>query len=82
LARRILAYGKVLLDCGNVVFDEMRQGIRQIEFLTSPDSGDPRVGFPEVEIAGIVPAIMQRFIAEYPRVRLEVIHARMHRARG
>jgi DNA-binding transcriptional LysR family regulator len=71
----LTAYGEVLLNCGNAVFDEMRQGMRQIEFLTRPDSGDLRVGFPEVEIAGIVPAIIQSFIAKYPRVRLEVIHA-------
>jgi DNA-binding transcriptional LysR family regulator len=71
----LTTYGRVLLNCGNIVFDEMRQGLRQIEFLTNPDSGDLRVGFPEVEIAGIVPSIMQRFIQKFPRVRLQVIHA-------
>jgi DNA-binding transcriptional LysR family regulator len=71
----LTTYGRVLLNCGNIVFDEMRQGLRQIEFLTNPDSGDLRVGFPEVEIAGIVPSIVQRFIQKFPRVRLQVIHA-------
>jgi DNA-binding transcriptional LysR family regulator len=71
----LTAYGKVLLNCGNVVFDEMRQGLRQIRFLTNPDSGDLRVGFPEVEIAGIIPSITESFLRKFPRVDLQVIHA-------
>jgi DNA-binding transcriptional LysR family regulator len=71
----LTAYGRVLLNCGNVVFDEMRQGLRQIQFLTNPDSGDLRVGFPEVEIAGIIPSITERFLRKYPGVNLQVIHA-------
>src|SRR5580692_4476379 len=53
----------------------MRQGLRQIQFLTNPDSGDLRVGFPEVEIAGIIPSITERFLRKYPGVNLQVIHA-------
>jgi DNA-binding transcriptional LysR family regulator len=71
----LTAYGKVLLNCGNVVFDEMRQGLRQIQFLTNPDAGDLRVGFPEVEIAGIIPSITESFLRKFPRVNLQVIHA-------
>jgi DNA-binding transcriptional LysR family regulator len=71
----LTAYGRVLLNCGNVVFDEMRQGLRQIQFLTNPDSGDLRVGFPEVEIAGIIPSITARFLRKYPGVNLQVMHA-------
>lgn len=71
----LTSYGKALLDCGNVVFDEMRQGLKQIEFLTHPDSGELRVGCPEVEIAGIIPSVVERFSKQYPRVRLRVIHA-------
>jgi DNA-binding transcriptional LysR family regulator len=71
----LTTYGKALLDCGNVVFDDMRQGLKQIEFLTHPDSGELRIGCPEVEIAGIIPAIVERFSKQYPRIRLRVIHA-------
>jgi DNA-binding transcriptional LysR family regulator len=71
----LTAYGRALLNCGNVVFDEMRQGLKQIEFLAHPDSGDLRIGCPEVEIAGIIPAVVEQFTAKYPRVRLQVIHA-------
>ena len=71
----LTAYGKVLLDCGVVVFDEMRQGLRQIEFLTNPDTGELRVGCPEVEIAGIMPSVVDNFLKQYPRARLQVVHA-------
>src|SRR5580692_8711360 len=33
----LTAYGGALLNCGRVVFDEMRQGLKQIEFLTNPN---------------------------------------------
>jgi DNA-binding transcriptional LysR family regulator len=83
----LTAYGKVLLNCGNVVFDEMRQGLRQLQFLTNPDSGDLRVGFPEVEIAGIIPSITESFLRKFPGVNLQVIHAntsmlQFHELRG
>src|SRR5580693_8504046 len=71
----LTTYGRVLLNCGNIIFDEMRQGLRQIEFLTNPDSGDLRVGFPEVEIAGIIPSITESFLRKFPGVNLQVIHA-------
>ena len=68
-------YGKALLDCGVIVFDEMRQGLKQIEFLANPNSGDLRIGCPEIELAGIFPSIVERFLKQYPRIRLQVIHA-------
>jgi len=37
------AYGRALLDCGLAVFDELRQGVKNIEFLADPASGEARV---------------------------------------
>lgn len=71
----LTAYGQALLNCGNVVFDEMRQGLKQIEFLADPDSGELRIGCPEVEIAGIIPLIVAQFAKHYPGVHLHVTHA-------
>jgi hypothetical protein len=42
----LAAYGRALLKCGTTVFDEMRQGLRQIAFLTDPESGELRVAAP------------------------------------
>jgi len=68
-------YGQALLKCGVNVFDEMRQGLKQIEFLTDPASGELAVGCPEIMNAGIVPAISERFLQTHPRVQLRVVHA-------
>ena len=33
-------YGHALLKCGTAVFDELRQGVKELEFLTDPASGE------------------------------------------
>ena len=71
----LTAYGHALLKCGVNVFDDMRQGLRQIEFLTDPTSGDLAVGCPEIMNAGIMPAISERLLRQHPGVRLQVVHA-------
>ena len=40
----LTAYGEVLLRCGINVFDEMRQGLRSLEYLSDPNSGEVRLG--------------------------------------
>ena len=37
-------YGLALLDCGVAVFDDLRRGVQQIEFLSDPTSGEVRIG--------------------------------------
>ena len=54
-------YGTALLDCGVDVFDELRQGLKQLEALTDPASGELRIGCPEITMAGLLPAIIERF---------------------
>ena len=71
----VTRYGAALLKCGINVFDEMRQGLRQIEFLTDPTSGELAVGCPEIMNAGIMPAISERLLKQHPRLQLQVIHA-------
>jgi DNA-binding transcriptional LysR family regulator len=71
----LTTYGRVLLECGVNVFGEMRQGLKQIEFLTDPTSGQLAVGCPEIIIAGILPAIAEQFLQQYPGVQLQVFHA-------
>jgi DNA-binding transcriptional LysR family regulator len=68
-------YGRALLECGVSVFDEMRRGLKRIEFLTDPNSGELRVGCPEITMAGLMPAIAERFSRRYPGIRLHVVLA-------
>jgi DNA-binding transcriptional LysR family regulator len=69
------AYGQALLKCGLAVFDEMRQGMKQLEFLDDPTSGELRLGCPDIITAGLLPAIIERFSRDYPKVRFHVVHA-------
>jgi DNA-binding transcriptional LysR family regulator len=38
----LTAYGEVLLRCGTNIFDEMQQGLRSLEYLSDPNSGEVR----------------------------------------
>jgi DNA-binding transcriptional LysR family regulator len=71
----LTTYGEALLKCGTNVFDEMRQGLKQIEFLADPTSGKLSIGGPEIVMAGILPAISESFLQRFPGVQLRVVHA-------
>jgi DNA-binding transcriptional LysR family regulator len=66
-------YADVLLKRGNVVFDELSQAIKDIEFLTKPTVGEVRVASQEFFIAGLLPAVIERLSARYPQIAVRVI---------
>ena len=39
-------YGRALLDSGRAAFDDLKQGVRQIEFLSNPETGGILAGSP------------------------------------
>ncbi|PMX39683.1 LysR family transcriptional regulator, partial [Pseudomonas sp. MPR-R2A6] len=36
--------GRALIDCGAAAFDELRRGVKSIEFLADPTAGEVRIG--------------------------------------
>ena len=68
-------YSKALLKRGRVAFDELRQGLRDIEFLSDPAAGEVRVGCPEGTAAGFVPEVIDRLTQLHPRVVVHVVTA-------
>jgi DNA-binding transcriptional LysR family regulator len=64
--------GHALLMRGRAAFDELRQGIRDIEFLSEPEVGEVRIGCPEFIAAGFLPAVIDLLSLRYPRVCLVV----------
>src|SRR5689334_3072767 len=52
-------YGGALLARGKAAFDELRQGFREIEFLSDPTAGEIRVGSPEAIAVAILPAVIK-----------------------
>jgi DNA-binding transcriptional LysR family regulator len=65
-------YGRALLKRGTVAFDELKQSIRDIEFLADPGAGEVRIGCAESLASGILPEVIQQFSTKYPRVMLHV----------
>jgi DNA-binding transcriptional LysR family regulator len=64
-------YGRTLLARGQSAFDELRQGIREIEFLSDPTAGEMKVGCQEA-IAAILSPVIESFLQQYPRVVLDI----------
>ena len=64
-------YGYALLARGRAAFDELKQGIRDIEFLSDPAAGEVKIGSPDT-IAPILLPIIERFSRQYPGVVLDV----------
>jgi DNA-binding transcriptional LysR family regulator len=65
-------YGEALLKRSVAVFDELKQGIKDIEFLSDPDTGELRIACGITLSAVILPSIIHGFAQAYPRVVLEV----------
>jgi DNA-binding transcriptional LysR family regulator len=66
-------YGRALLKSGVAVFDEMRKGLQQIEFIKQPEAGELRIGSSIVTDAGLLPAILERFSHDFPRAMVHVL---------
>jgi DNA-binding transcriptional LysR family regulator len=65
-------YGQALLKRGLVAFDELKQSVRDIEFLADSTQGDVRIECPESVASSILPQLVERFSKKYPRVALHV----------
>ena len=61
-------YGRALLKWAAAVFDDVRQGINEIEFLADPTAGELRIGATEPMIAGLLPVALERLRRQYPRL--------------
>src|SRR5467141_3069887 len=70
-------YASALLKRGLVVFDELRQGIKEIEFLADPTAGEVRIGSIESLTAGFVPEVIDQFSRKYPRVLVHVVNTQL-----
>jgi len=65
-------YGRALLDCGIAVFDELRQGVKNIEFLADPATGEARVGGSPFLAATLACAVIDRLSRRYPRIAVHL----------
>ena len=68
-------YGHALLKRSAIVFDELKQSIKDMEFLADPTVGDLRIGCVESLASAVLPPVIERFSQQYPRVVLHVTDA-------
>lgn len=66
-------YGRALLSGGTVVFDELRQTVKNIEFLADPAGGEVRVGCTPLIAASFASAVVDRLSRQYPRVIFHLV---------
>ena len=71
-------YGAALARRGQAAFDELRSGVKDIESLADPDTGEVRVACTESIAAGILPSVIERFSSRHPKVGLQIVPTAGH----
>jgi DNA-binding transcriptional LysR family regulator len=61
-------YAHALLSRSRAAFDELRQGLRDIEFLADAGAGELRIGASTGTMDVWLPSLVHRFSQRYPRV--------------
>jgi DNA-binding transcriptional LysR family regulator len=69
------SYGQALLNRGLAAFDELRQGVKDIEFLADPTAGEVRIGTTDAMAAGLLPLVINRLHRRHPRLAFHVTSA-------
>jgi DNA-binding transcriptional LysR family regulator len=62
------AYGRSLIKRSIAVFDELRLGMKELQFLSDPTTGEVRIAAPFVMAAGFVAAAIDGLSRRYPSV--------------
>jgi DNA-binding transcriptional LysR family regulator len=61
-------YGRALRKTAITVFDDLRRGMQEIDFLADPTAGELRIGCNESMAAGLVAAAIGSLSRQYPRL--------------
>ena len=68
-------YAKTLLRRTDVVFDELRAGVKDIEALAESTAGEVRIACPEFLAGGLIPDAVDGFSRLYPEIVCRVTDA-------
>ena len=66
-------YGEALVKWGAVIFDDLRQSIKEVEFLADPTAGALRIGTTEGMTGGFLFAIIDKLSRRFPRIRFDTV---------
>jgi DNA-binding transcriptional LysR family regulator len=65
-------YGIALARRGAAVFDELQQGVQDIEFIADPTAGELRICTTENMVGGLLPLVIGRMTKQYPRIAFQI----------
>ncbi len=65
-------YGRALLKRGIAAFDELKQGIRDIEFLSDPSKGEVRIGCSDALTGTVLAPVVQELCRDYPDIAITI----------
>jgi len=65
-------YGQALLRRGLAAFDELKLGLRDIDFLANPARGEVRVGCPDSIAGAVMGPLASELCREYPGITLMI----------
>jgi DNA-binding transcriptional LysR family regulator len=66
-------YGLALIKRGFVVFDELKQGLKDIEFLTDSTAGEVRIATSTFLASGFLAKAIDGFVLRYPHISFHVV---------
>lgn len=66
-------YGQALLAGGAAAFDDLRQAVKNIEFLADPVAGEVRIGSSALLAASFVSGLIDRLSRRYPRLMFHLV---------
>jgi DNA-binding transcriptional LysR family regulator len=67
------AYGRALVKRGLAIFDELTQGLKDIQFLADPTAGELRVGASIAVGVGFVSNVVDQLSRRYSRLTFQVV---------
>ena len=65
-------YAHAMLKRSIAVFDELKQSVKDVEFLADPATGELRIGPPVQSTRKCYPQFIERFSTRYPRLVVHV----------
>jgi DNA-binding transcriptional LysR family regulator len=68
-------YGAALLKRGIAAFDELKQGVGEIEYLKDAAGGELHLGASGVMAEGLLPVILNRLRRDHPRLTIDIRQA-------
>jgi DNA-binding transcriptional LysR family regulator len=65
-------YGRALLKSGRAIFDDLRQGIIEIDHLSDRTTGEVRIATSEPYAVGLLPLLIDQVSSRYPKISIGV----------